>query len=107
MNASKLVAATLFLGATFVSGSASATIRGESYYVPGDTSYLIQQSSTLDRAAVKADTRVVMRSIQAHQPRTEFGAGSHDTSGSIRSRGDVKSEAVHYERGSAHVPFSY
>jgi hypothetical protein len=107
MNASKLATATLLVATACAAGNASATIHNESYYVPGDTSYKDQTPSTVDRAAVKADTRVVMRSIQAHQPRTEFGAGSHDTSKSIRTRSDVKSEAVRYERGSAHVPFSY
>lgn len=105
MTSTKLLAAGLFAVAAVASGSVSAKIFNSSYYVPGDTSYQQQPAQVADPAAIKAETRLAVPSM--HQPRTEFGAGSHDTTRSVRSRAEVKSEAVSYERANSHVPFTY
>jgi hypothetical protein len=105
MTSTKLLAAGLFAIAAVASGSVSAKIVNSSYYVPGDTSYQLKPTQVADRAVIKSETRAAMPSM--HQPRTEFGAGSHDTTRSIRSRAEVKSEAVSYERASSHAPFTY
>lgn len=106
MTSTKLLAAGLFAIAAVASGNVSAKIVNSSYYVPGDSSYLIQ-STPADRAQIKAETRIAERSIVSRQPRTEFGAGSHDKTPSIRTRADVKAEAASFEKTSSHVPFTY
>jgi len=104
MISTKLLAVGLFAIAAVASGSVSAKIVNSSYYVPGDTSYAIPSQPT-DRAAVKAETRMAVRTM--HQPRTEFGWASHDTTPSVRARAEVKSEAKSFEKTSSHVPFTY
>lgn len=99
----KLLAAGLFSAAALVSQGASATIVNSSYFVPGEQ--ITSTSSHLDRAHVKAQARLV--AISSTQPRKEFGAGSHDTSQSLRSRADVKTEAASFEKASTHEFFSY
>jgi hypothetical protein len=105
MTSTKLLAAGLFAIALVASGTVSAKIVNSSYYVPGDTSYLAQPVAPLARAEVKAETRIAVNSV--HLPRTEFGAGSHDATRSIRTRPEVKAEAASFEKTNSHVPFSY
>lgn len=96
MYASKLLASGLFAAAALVSHGASATIINSSDYVPGEQ--IILTPSHTDRAQVKAQARLAV--IASLQPRKEFGAGSHDTSQSLRSRAEVKQEAASYVKAS-------
>lgn len=90
MKTSSYLFAGLVAAAAFASQPASAKIANFSYYVPGDESY-VQQPSTLNRVEVKSQTVAFVHQI--HEPRTEFGFASHDTSKSVRTRAEVKEDA--------------
>jgi len=105
MKTSQMFSAGLFAIATLAAGSASAKIINQSYYPPGED--FVQHTSLVSRAEMKAQTRAANQQIQARQPRTEFGAGSHDKSPEVFSPSDVKTDAAHFTRVGAHVPFSY
>jgi hypothetical protein len=106
MNASSILSAGLFAFASLAAGTASATIINESYYPPGET--YIQPANSMSRTDMKAATRMANSQITARQPRTEFGAGSHDRSPEVMNKQDVKNSAKTFTHtGGTHAPFTY